>query len=490
MVHRQWADHELMRATHTSTLLGVLSSVTLLSLGACSDNTSSVSTSSAAPTTVATADSSVATDGTAATQTTVAGAPGQPPGGAGGQTSAPDYAGSDTGLTLSGGSQSASGDTFNADTDDTTAVLVTGGGTLTLTDVVVSTTGASSSSDSSSFYGLDSGVLATEGSSITMTGGSVTTSGDGANAIFATGDGATVTLSGVIVSATGQYAHGIMATQGGTLVATDVQIDTAGANAAAVATDRGSGTITVVGGSATTSGQDSPGLYSTGVLDVTGMTIVATGSECAVIEGSNSITLTDTDMTCSQKSGVMIYQSMSGDAEGVDGVFTMTGGSLTAAAGPLFYVTNTNAEITLTGADLTASSGVLLDASAGNWGSDGANGGAATLAGDGQVLTGDVTVDSISTVNIVLANGSAWTGALDTANAGGTTSVTLDATSTWTLTADSYVGALAGLALSGTSVTNVVGNGHTLYYDATDAANSALTGATYTLSGGGTLTPA
>ncbi|MGZ4702937.1 MAG: hypothetical protein ACXV98_17145, partial [Ilumatobacteraceae bacterium] len=64
-----------------------------------------------------------------------------------------------------------------------------------------------------------------------------------------------------------------------------------GANSAAVATDRGGGTITVTGGSATTSGQDSPGLYFTGVLDVTGMTIVATGSECAVIEGSNSITL-------------------------------------------------------------------------------------------------------------------------------------------------------------------------------------------------------
>ncbi len=484
-----------MRATRNA-FLGVLSSVTLLSPGACSDNdtstastSSTASTASTAPTasTVATV-STVSTASTAASTTSVAGAPGQPPGG--GQTAAPDYVSSDSGLTLSGGSQAAAGQTFTADQQDATAVLVTDNGTLTLTDVVVTTSGASSSSDSSSFYGLDSGVLATAGSSITMTGGSVTTSADGANAIFSTGDGAAVTLSGVVVTATGQYAHGIMATQGGTLTATDVKIDTAGANSAAVATDRGGGTITVTGGSAQTSGQDSPGLYSTGVIDVTGMTIVATGSECAVIEGSNSITLSDTDMTCSQKWGVMIYQSMSGDAQGVGGVFTMTGGSLTSGVGPLFYMTNSTAEITLSGVALRATSGVLLDAGAGNWGNSGSNGGTATLTGDGQVLVGDVTADSISTVNLVLKNGSTLTGALDAANAGGTIGVSLDGTSTWTLTADSYVGALTGAGVSGTSVTNIIGNGHTLYYDSSNSANGAFGGKTYTLTGGGTLTPA
>jgi len=47
--------------------------------------------------------------------------------------------------------------------------------------------------------------------------------------------------------------------------------------------------------------------------------------------------------------GVMIYQSMSGDAQGTKGTFTMTGGSLayTATDGPLFYVTNSTAVILL-----------------------------------------------------------------------------------------------------------------------------------------------
>jgi hypothetical protein len=35
----------------------------------------------------------------------------------------------------------------------------------------------------------------------------------------------------------------------------------------------------------------------------------------------------------------------------------------------------------------------------------------------------------------------------------------------------------------------ITGNGHTVYYDATQAANSWLEGKTYNLTGGGTLTP-
>jgi hypothetical protein len=44
--------------------------------------------------------------------------------------------------------------------------------------------------------------------------------------------------------------------------------------------------------------------------------------------------------------------------------------------------------------------------------------------------------------------------------------------------------------MSGTSITNIVGNGHTVTYDATLAANSSLGGKTYSLANGGQLTPA
>ena len=41
----------------------------------------------------------------------------------------------------------------------------------------------------------------------------------------------------------------------------------------------------------------------------------------------------------------------------------------------------------------------------------------------------------------------------------------------------------------GSAITNIVGNGFSVTYDATQSANSALAGKTYTLRNGGTLTP-
>jgi hypothetical protein len=270
---------------------------------------------------------------------------------------------------------------------------------------------------------------------------------------------------------------------------------TAGIHSGAIATDRGGGTITVTGGTVTTSGQDSPGIYSTGVITVTGATITATGAEAAVIEGANSITLTNTTLSSSKddKWGVMIYQSMSGDAEGTQGTFTMTGGSLayTANSGPLFFVTNSSGIITLTGVEVTAKSGTLVEAGATDrWGVSGSNGGTVIFTADGQTLSGDMIADSISSITATLQNGSSLTGSVNPDHTAGTVNLTLDSTSTWTVTADSYLTSLSDPSgIAGSSITNITGNGHNVYYDASLAANSQLGGLTYSLVNGGELIP-
>jgi hypothetical protein len=418
-----------------------------------------------------------------------AAAPGAPPGG--GQAALV----TGTGLhTVDGSSETSTGQAYATSTDDQSGVLVTGGGTLALVDATVTTSGASSSSDSSSFNGLNAGILVNGASTATISGGTVSTTGDGANGIFAYGEGASATITGTTIDATGQYAHGIMTSGGGTITATDVTATTAGANSGVIATDRGGGTITVSGGSYTASGQDSPGIYSTGAVTVSDATIAATGSESAVIEGANSITLTDTDLSSSQdgKWGVLIYQSMSGDASGSEGTFTMTGGSLasTAATGPLFYVTNATGSIALDGVDVSAASGVLLRASAGTWGTSGSNGGNAVLDSTGQQLTGDLVADAVSTVSISLASGSSLTGTINGDGTAKAATLVLDSSSTWVVTGDSTLTAITGATIDGGSVTNIQGNGHTVTYDAGDAANAVLDGGTYRLAGGGTLQPA
>jgi hypothetical protein len=212
-----------------------------------------------------------------------------------------------------------------------------------------------------------------------------------------------------------------------------------------------------------------------------------------VIEGASSIVLNSVDLSseAAGKWGVMIYQSMSGDAQGTQGTFTMTGGSLAAADGPLFFVTNSIGVITLKGVDVTAASGILLKVAGGNWGNEGSNGGTAVLTADGQAVSGNLVADSISRLSITLQNGSSLSGAMNADDAAKVADVTLDATSTWNVAVDSYLTSLTLTGgISGSTIANIAGNGHTVYYDASNAANGALGGQTYSLSGGGALQPA
>jgi hypothetical protein len=143
----------------------------------------------------------------------------------------------------------------------------------------------------------------------------------------------------------------------------------------------------------------------------------------------------------------------------------MTGGTLVSKNGDMFYVTNTDSVITLSDVDLTLADGTYLLLVSGNdgargWGTVGSNGGDAIFNISEQVISGDIQVDSISTLEMNISNSSSFTGSI---NSDGTQtsslSVTIDSTSTWTLTADSYISSFNG------SLDNVVTNGYTLYVD-------------------------
>jgi hypothetical protein len=95
----------------------------------------------------------------------------------------------------------------------------------------------------------------------------------------------------------------------------------------------------------------------------------------------------------------------------------------------------------------------------------------ADLIADGQALAGTILVGDDSTLTLTLANGSSFEGTFsgEITNANdeqvstetGTVSVTLDETSTWTLTADTYISEFSGNA------ENITGNGFTLYVNGT-----------------------
>ncbi len=220
------------------------------------------------------------------------------------------------------------------------------------------------------------------------------------------------------------------------------------------------------GGTYTSNGYNSPAVYSTAAITVKNAILTANSSEALVIEGKNSITLEDCAVTGSMSDtqgassdenvhNVMIYQSMSGDADVGTSTFSMTGGSLTAKNGDMFYVTNTHCILTLSGVTLRSedADGALLRV-AGNsashgWGTAGSNGAQVEFTADAQVLEGDIIVDSISTLDLTLTGGSSFTGTVNiTENAqggaavGSNAVVTIDSGCTWTLTGDCVISSL------------------------------------------------
>jgi len=340
---------------------------------------------------------------------------------------------------------------YSSSTADTSAVGINGTGRLTLLNCAITTSGNTSSTDNSSFYGLNAGILVDTGGTLVMTGGSVTTSGTGANGIFAYGTGVGY-VTDVTVDCTAQAAHAVMCSGGGTLTVSNLVANTAGTNSGAIATDRGGGTIYVTGGTIRTTGKDSPAIYSTDVVSVTNATLTATASEAVVIEGKNQVDLANCTLSggVSTYGGIMMMQSMSGDADEGTSKVNMTGCSMTVNAGPAFFVTNNSAEIYLTDSAITNSSeAVLINAAATTrWGTIGSNGGTATLVAIGETLSGAMTADSISSIDAELLSGTTYTG-MATGVA-----MTIDASSRWNVSGASTLetldteGTLAYVSLS------------------------------------------
>ena len=400
--------------------------------------------------------------------------------------------------------------------------------TVTLTDPSLTSGSASTNTTDSITNGTNSAVLA-YGPTATAAAGAtiainndgdsptlITTASDYDNGVFAS-MGGTVSVDGTggatTISTSGTSSHALAATYAGTLTVTNVQATTTGNSSAVIMTGGGggvtppgggNGTVTVNGGTYTASGTHSSGIRAAGigtpfstitVTDTSATTTIAAQNDAAVVvEGGNTVTITNTDPASSVSGaggdyhGIFLYFGSRGDASQGPGTFTMTGGTLIytcdatlTSANPcdtvgtavlandqnypatLFAVTNTTeanpANINLT--DVTVINTTPSDYSPVN-NPDNPNGTLLTAAAlglgnpafvnftaKGEQLIGDIIVDTNSTVNMSLL----WDGSVGsslTGNIGGTTgntyypnegvgtiNLTIDANSTWVVTGTS-----------------------------------------------------
>lgn len=366
------------------------------------------------------------------------------------------------------------GKTYSTSSSNTNTVLVKNGGKLTIKNSKIIKKGSVSNSkaESSDFYGTNAAVLVTAKSTLYISNSQITTNAKGANAIFVSNlasskSGATAYVSDVVINTYKDKSRGLDATYGGKIVADSVTIKTRGGSCAALATDRGEGTIIASNcklytGVGKTSGSGSPLIYSTGSITVSKSTGTSYVSQIACVEGKNSITLTDCDFTGYGKgnryvsgsyvdnAGVFIYQSMSGDADTGLAKFSATNTKLTVSSdssyyksAPMFYVTNTDANINLNGCTLTYGSGVLLKAAGqSQWGKSGSNGGDVTFTASNMKLTGNIVIDKISSLKLTLTNTN-YSGAVNPSSSYGTTKLVINSGSTWSLTGNSHVTSLS-----------------------------------------------
>lgn len=378
-------------------------------------------------------------------------------GGPGGQSQAPTEYDAQNTYTEDA---AVTGESISSTGTDENAVLVQSGATVSLSDTKIDrTSDASTGGDSSSFYGVGAAVLTTDGT-VKVTNSSITTDAAGAAGVFAYGDGVAEVLDSTIT--TGQdTSGGIHVAGGGTLKATNLTVETSGESSAAIRSDRGGGTMTVNGGSYTSNGTGSPAVYSTADITVSDATLTANGSEAVCIEGLNSLKLTNCDLTGNMQDlsqndctwNVILYQSMSGDSEVGNSTFSMTGGSLTAKNGGMFYTTNTESTFYLSGVDMIyAKDNPFFLKCTGNanqrgWGETGKNGADCSFTAQQQEMQGNVIWDSISQLDFTMKS-STWTGAFvqDESNAGdggdGYANLVIDKDSTWIVTGDSVLTSL------------------------------------------------
>ena len=364
-------------------------------------------------------------------------------------------------------------DLSNADlsssTSDQSVVYITSSGKTITDSTLTKSSGDSSNTEDSEFYGVNAAVLV-QGGEVSITGGTISTNAKGANALCATNNGK-VTISGTTIESTGDSsARGLHATYGGSITASDVTISSTGGSCATLATDRGEGTVSCTNCKLSTAGAGSPLIYSTGDITVSKTTGTSTGAQAVVVEGKNTATVKDSsNLKCNgignrnnvDQCGVMLYQSMSGDAD--DGTSTficensnleIQSGSSVYSSAPMFFITNTDAFIKLNGCTFTYGSGTFLSAKGtSEWGTSGNNGGDVILNLTNQNIEGDFVVDANSELTINMVN-STIKGTINSAKTADELNINLDSASSITLTGNSYFTSISNSDKTGANIVN------------------------------------
>ncbi len=338
-------------------------------------------------------------------------------------------------------------------------IHVYNGATAWITNSSFTNEGEGSGGDAASFYGVGATLFVSDGE-MYVSDVDIASTTAGGTGVFAYDTGVAY-VSGLTFTSTEGASGGLHVAGGGTLYAWDCDIVTsASASAAAIRSDRGGGTMVIDGGSYITEG-GTGAVYVTADITVHDAYLRTDGSEAVAIEGKNTIRLFDcslegnmleTAVNDNRVWNIIVYQSMSGDADVGTSEFDMIDGELTTHAGPVLLNTNTSSYITFKDVDVTYGDDttywlqVTGNSSSRTWGTAGDNGANCIFSAYEQDMQGDVLYDTISNLDFYMLDESVLTGAMlcdDEYNGGysgdGVMNMYISADSVWNVTGDSVI---------------------------------------------------
>ncbi|WP_445218542.1 autotransporter outer membrane beta-barrel domain-containing protein [Bradyrhizobium sp. Pa8] len=199
---------------------------------------------------------------------------------------------------------------------------------------------------------------------------SVTTGGNAAIAVQATGAGSSVTGDGTAVSTSGDNAVGVQADNAGNVALQNATVTTSGAAASGLLATGANSSVSVIGGTVTTTGANAAAAAVTG-----GASLTTTADLTANGAGSNAL-------------------KVSG------GNASLTVSILTSPNGASIAATGGTSNVNLFGVEAVVNNGQWLTVGGGS---------TLNLVSDGSTLQGAALTDPGSTSNVTLRGGTQWT---------------------------------------------------------------------------------
>ncbi|PYH67655.1 uncharacterized protein BO88DRAFT_426879 [Aspergillus vadensis CBS 113365] len=382
--------------------------------------------------------------------------------------------------------------------NDTSVVVIANRSDVTITHSTITKFGYSSALNQASFYGVNAAVNNANHSTLRLSNVNVTTHNGAAN-VYTYGTGSVTYADNTWLYSSGPVSHGFYAAGNGTIYAKDVQVYSGGTRCSAFSGDYPAGYIHAENAVIHTDGVGSAICFLQGLCNMTNVVGYAAKSPAMISDGALSDVMgiwKNSDLTAGLLGGIVMI-SDSTIRNGTTVVLDNTRLTVLGEENPGLWFGNINATVDLIAASINTSSGILavsnysfltqdFDYYAGYEENNNLSPAQATINVKDSTLSGSLVAYNESSISFNLQSFSHWNGMAKVGLGSAYLSVSLDNTSTWTLTGDSV---LQSFANSNSTLANVFSNGFDILYDSDSLVNAAWKGETYELQGGGKLRP-